>query len=182
MGSVLFPGKADAILIVDLDAVLPLAVSRQGFQVALPAIRSLRTRQTPAESRRQPGLAAPRSSAYSVFCLPQTTRRDYTLYVKRIVEACLLLTIRLPATLPASPIFRRSPAPTSGRCPGTACPAPAESAPAGSPASAARFARRLLPVRACRPSPGCAGSNTRPPRCSAGPAPPATPGPIPARL
>jgi hypothetical protein len=32
MGSVLLPGKADSILIVDSDAVLPLAISLKRFQ------------------------------------------------------------------------------------------------------------------------------------------------------
>src|ERR1035438_1702705 len=58
--------------------VLPVLWGRQSclqppFQTALLDMRESSIPAAPAESRRQPGLAAPQSSAYSLFCLPQTT-------------------------------------------------------------------------------------------------------------
>src|ERR1022692_885520 len=58
--------------------VLPVLWGRQSclqppFQTALLDMRESSMPAAPAESRRQPGLAAPQSSAYSLFWLPQTT-------------------------------------------------------------------------------------------------------------
>src|ERR1019366_1775157 len=58
--------------------VLPVLWGRQSclqppFQTALLDMRESSIPAAPAESRRQPGLAAPQSSAYSLFCLPQTS-------------------------------------------------------------------------------------------------------------
>ena len=61
-----------------LAEVPPVLWGRQSclqrpFRRLFRTCASLRSLQAPAESRRQPGLAAPQSSAYSLFCLPQTT-------------------------------------------------------------------------------------------------------------
>jgi hypothetical protein len=60
------------IVLVPLVWSLPIAL----MVAELPALLDMRESSipaAPAESRRQPGLAAPQSSAYSLFCLPQTT-------------------------------------------------------------------------------------------------------------
>jgi hypothetical protein len=104
MGSVLFPGKADTILIVDSDAVLSLAVSRQGFQVV--AGRDLKIGQSQRIVQgQQPSLGHRRNIDEFSHALPieqplgflagerpdhVLSISNYTLYVKRITE------IRLP--------------------------------------------------------------------------------------
>jgi hypothetical protein len=69
MGTILFPGKAHSVLIVDPDAVLARAVSLQGFQSIAGGIgRSVRARALLSANKR-------RRAASSIFANSLTASR-----------------------------------------------------------------------------------------------------------